>query len=134
MHRLCRRSSSGRGYVSMRSRLDHLTKKGPCRAHDSRMSRRGMYAAAAVILIVCAALAVTALRDRDAAGTPPSPSVPPSTTATAVVTSPTDSVAAASPTPARLVLSDRFGFLVHNRDATVRSETSDTVVSSFAPQ
>src|SRR5437870_7552422 len=106
----------------MRSRSDHLTSSGghfaPYRqAHDSRMSRRGVYAAVAVILVLGAALSVTALRDRDAAGTPPSPSVPPSAIATAAVASPTASVAARSPTPAQVVLSDRFGFVVRNRDA-----------------
>jgi len=100
----------------------------------SRMSRRGVYAAVAVILVLGAALSVTALRDRDAAGTPPSPSVPPSAIATAAVASPTASVAARSPTPAQVVLSDRFGFVVRNRDARVRSETSDAVVSTFAAQ
>jgi hypothetical protein len=43
-------------------------------------------------------------------------------------------VAAGSPTPSQVVLSDSFGFVVHNRDATVRSETSDAIISSFAPQ
>ena len=42
-------------------------------------------------------------------------------------------MAAESPTPAQVVLSDRFGFVVRNRDASVRSETSDAIVSSFAP-
>src|SRR5207302_3705628 len=68
-------------------------------AHDSRMSRRSVYAAVAVIVILGAAVTVTALRDRDAAGTPPSPSVPPSLTATAAVASPTASMTAGSPTP-----------------------------------
>ena len=97
------------------------------------MSRRSVYAAVAVIVILGAAVTVTALRDRDAAGTQPSPSVPPSPTATAALASPTTSVTA-SPTPAQVVLSDRFGFVVHNKDATVRSETSDAIISSFAPQ
>ena len=91
------------------------------------MSRRGVYAAASLILILGAALTVTALRDRDAAGTPPSPTASPSATATA-------SVAAGSPTPSQVVLSDRFGFVVRNRDAKVRSETSDAVLTTFAPQ
>ncbi len=47
---------------------------------DSRMSRRSVYGAVAVILILGAALSLTALRDRNAAGTPPSPSVPASAT------------------------------------------------------
>jgi len=98
------------------------------------MSRRGLYAAVAVIFLLGAALTATALRDRDAAGILPSPSVSPSATATAAVASSTASVAAGSPTPTQVVLSDRFGFVVRNRDATVRSETSDAVVSSFAPQ
>ena len=34
------------------------------------MSRRGVYAAVAVILLLGAALTATALRDRDGAGTP----------------------------------------------------------------
>ena len=95
------------------------------------MSRRGVYATAAVILFLGAALAVTAFRDRDAAGT--SPSVAPPPTPTAAVASPTALVAGGSPTPSQVVLSDRFGFVVRNRDARVRSETSDAVVSSFAP-
>ena len=97
------------------------------------MSRRGVYAAVGVILVLGAAITVTALRGRDAASTPPSPSASPSATATAAVASPTASVAAESPTPAQVVLSDRFGFVVRNRDASVRSETSDAIVSSFAP-
>ena len=116
----------------MRSRSDHLTSSGGHfasyrQAHDSRMSRRVVYAAAAVILVLGVAIAVTALRDRDAASTPPSPGASPSATATA-------SVAAGSPTPSQVVLSDRFGFVVRNREARVRSETSDVVVGSFAPQ
>ncbi len=98
------------------------------------MSRRGLYAAVAVIFLLGAALTATALRDRDAAGILPSPSVSPSATATAAVASSTASVAAGSPTPTQVVLSDRFGFVVRNRDATVRSETSDAIISSFAPQ
>src|SRR5207253_8378946 len=39
-----------------------------------------------------------------------------------------------SPTPSQVVLSDRFGFVVRNRDAKVRSETSDAVLTTFAPQ
>src|SRR5256886_16174316 len=97
------------------------------------MSRRGVYAAVGVILVLGAAITVTALRGRDAASTPPSPSASPSATATAAVASPTVSVAAESPTPAQVVLSDRFGFVVRNRDARVRSETSGAIVSPFAP-
>ena len=91
------------------------------------MSRRGVYAAVAVILVLGVAITVTSLRDRDAASTLPSPSASPSATATA-------SVAAGSPTPSQVVLSDRFGFVVRNRDAKVRSETSDAVLTTFAPQ
>jgi len=91
------------------------------------MSRRGVYAAVAVILVLGVAITVTSLRDRDAASTLPSPSASPSATATA-------SVAAGSPTPSHVVLSDRFGFVVRNRDAKVRSETSDAVLTTFAPQ
>jgi len=91
------------------------------------MSRRGVYAAVAVILVLGVAITVTSLRDRDAASTLPSPSASPSATATA-------SVDAGSPTPAHVVFSDRFGFVVRNRDAKVRSETSDAVLTTFAPQ
>src|SRR5437879_2703849 len=89
------------------------------------MSRRGVYAAVAVILVLGVAITVTSLRDRDAASTLPSPSASPSATA---------SVAAGSATPSQVVLSDRFGFVVRNRDAKVRSETSDAVLTTFAPQ
>src|SRR5438874_3602696 len=97
------------------------------------MRRARVYAGATVVVFVAATLTAAALRDRDGAGTPPPPSVPPSATATGALETPTAAAAAGSPTPSQVFLSDRFGFVVRNRDARVRSETSDAVVSSFAP-
>jgi hypothetical protein len=96
------------------------------------MRRPIIYAAVAIIVLAGAILAAAAVRDRDGTVTlSPTPSAGSSATATAAIASPS---AGASPTPSQLaVLNDRFGFLVQNREATVRSETSDAVISSFVP-
>jgi hypothetical protein len=100
------------------------------------MTRAAPYAVVAVIELAGTLLIGVALRDRDGGGTPsPAPSAARSAAATATVASPTATVAAGSPTPSQLVvLSDRFGFAVHSKEIGVRSETSDAVISSFAPK
>jgi len=97
------------------------------------MSRAGPYAVVAVIVLAGTLLIGVALRDRDGTSTLPSPA--PSAAPSATVASPTATVAAGSPMPSPLVLlSDRFGFVVHGKEIGVRSETSDAVISSFAPK
>jgi hypothetical protein len=96
------------------------------------MRRPIAYAAAAVIVLAAGILAGVAVRDRDGIVTSsPTPSAEASAAATAAVASPS---AGASPIPSQAaVLDDRFGFVVQNRDATVRSETSEVVISAFTP-
>jgi hypothetical protein len=97
---------------------------------------------AVVIIIVLAGTVVGALvfRDRDGVGrssvTPSAgPATPPGGAATppGSTTAATATTTAGSPTPSQSV-NDRFGFAVQNRDVAIRSETSDAVISSFAPK
>ena len=102
--------------------------------HDLRMNRSVVYAAVILIVFSGAVLAAVALRDREIGTSSLAPSAVPSATAMAAVTSQAAAAAAGSATPSQLaVLNDRFGFLVHSRESTVRSETSDAVISSFVP-
>jgi len=90
----------------------------------------------AVILIVLigAVVAAVALRAPDTGPSSLGPNATSSATAIAVVTSPAATAANGSATPTQVaVLNDSFGFLVNNRESTVRSETSDAVINSFVP-
>jgi hypothetical protein len=89
------------------------------------VSRAAKYAMAIGIGLVVAGAVVTA-RAPSRAPTVASPTAPASGTAAASTPSPT-----AAPTPAQPPLDARFGFVVRNREVTVRSETSGTVISSF---
>lgn len=99
------------------------------------MVRRAViYAAMIAIILTGAVLASLALRDRDGVGTSsPTPSASAAATTTAASTAPAATVGG-SPTAAQSLVNDRFGFVVQNRGATVRSETSEAAVSSFAPK
>jgi hypothetical protein len=86
-----------------------------------------------LVVLVAGVLAAVALRDRQVGTSSLRPSAEPSPAATGAVTSPV-ATRAGSATPSQFaVLDERFGFLVHGRDSTVRSETSDAVISSFVP-
>jgi hypothetical protein len=105
------------------------------------VSRAVVYAVVIIFVLAGAVVGVLVLRDRDGVGRPSvTPSAGPATasgaaaTAAASTTAATATTAAGSPTPAQSGLNDRFGFAVQNRDVTVRSETSDAVISSFAPK
>ena len=87
-----------------------------------------------VIILAGAVLAGLSLRDRAGVGTStPTPSASAAATTTAPATA-SAATTAGSPTASQSLLSDRFGFVVQNRGATVRSETSDAAISSFAPK
>lgn len=96
------------------------------------MSRRVAYAAliVVVVLLVGVVVAGLALRDREGVA---APSLTPSASPVATTTTPA-AAAAGSPTSSQSVLDDRFGFVVQNQGATVRSETSDVIISSFQPK
>jgi len=118
----------------------------PPHAEGVKVSRPLVFAAAIAIIVGAAVLAGLVVRDRAGTATPtPITSAAPAETATpvAVSTTPATSAPSASPTPqaASGVLDDRFGFYIYSESAgpfaplakaTVRSETSDTDVSSFA--
>lgn len=90
-------------------------------------SSRSLALAVAIAVLVGAAL-LAALGSREGIGTAPATPITTSTPADTVT------AAARSVAPATGVLDERFGFLVYDREATVRSETSDAVISSFAPK
>ena len=94
-----------------------------------------------VVFFVGAVVAGVALRDREGVATPSlTPGASPVAATTGAATTPASTAtapattAAASPTSSRSLLDDRFGFVVQNREATVRTETSDVVISSFVPK
>lgn len=100
----------------------------------SLMSRPVAYAALIVVVLVSAVSAGLALRARDPVSTPSlTPTASPVATTTGTTTAPA-ATASGSLTPSQSGLDDRFGFVVQNQGATVRSETSDAVISSFAPK
>lgn len=80
---------------------------------------------AAVVAILVGAVLVAALASRNGIGTTP---------ATPIATATSAGSASPSPSLAASVFDERFGFLFYDRDARVRSETSDAVISSFAPK
>jgi hypothetical protein len=104
------------------------------------VSRAVVYAVVIIIVLAGAVVGVLVLRDRDGVGRSSlTPSAGPATASGAASTAPASTTpatttAAGSPTPSQSVLNDRFGFAVQNRDVTVRSETSDAGISSFAPK
>jgi hypothetical protein len=84
-------------------------------------------------VVVLGVVLVAVLGNRDGAGTAPPTSTPaaaPASTAPVGVT-PTAGAGSPSPSSPAGVLDERFGFVVYDQDAKVRSETSDAVISSF---
>lgn len=103
-------------------------------ACDASLMSRPVAYAALIVLLVSAVIAGLALRARDPVSTPSfTPSASPVATTTGTTTAPA-ATASGSLTPSQSGLDDRFGFVVQNQGATVRSETSDAVISSFAPK
>jgi hypothetical protein len=98
------------------------------------MKRTSIYAAVIAAVLV-AVLAVVVLRDRERTGAAsPPPSGQPSVTPAETVPASRTSAAPSPTTTAQPVLSDRFGFVVRNSVAIVRSETSDAPIISFTPR
>lgn len=88
---------------------------------------------AAIVAALLATILVVSRVGRDAGATAsPSPTAAATASGTAAVATPTASSSSASPTStAASVLDERFGLLVYDNDAKVRSEASDAVISSF---
>ena len=104
------------------------------------MSRAVTYAVVIIVVLAGAVVGALVFRDRDGVGRPSlTPSAGPATASGAAASAPASTTAASatttagSPTPSQSV-NDRFGFAVQNRDVAIRSETSDAVISSFAPK
>ena len=105
------------------------------------MSRAVVYAVVIIIVLTGAVVGVLVFRDRDGVARPSlTPSAGPAAASGAAATAPapttaaTGTTAGGSPTPSQSVPNEPFGFAVQNRDVTVRTETSDAVISSFAPK
>jgi hypothetical protein len=103
------------------------------------VSRAVVSAVVIIIILAGAVIGAVVFRDRDGVGrSSPTPSAGLATASGAAATAPASTTAAAattagSPTPS-LSINDRFGFAVQNRDVAIRGETSDAVISSFAPK
>lgn len=95
------------------------------------------YAIAVAVVLIVAVIAGLALRDRGGTAVSPSPSPTANSTATfppaAGIATSTPSASATAST-ASGVLDDRFGFVVLDNGAHVRSEASNAEVGSFTPQ
>ena len=88
---------------------------------------------AAVVAALLATILVVSRAGRDGGATASlSPRATATASGTAAVATPTASSSSAGPTSTGAsVLDDRFGLLVYDEDAKVRSEASDAVISSF---
>ena len=97
-------------------------------------ARRLAYAIGVAAVLIVAVVAGLALRDRGGTSVPSSPSPTVTSTVTSAPAPGTPTSTPSASATASGVLDDRFGFVVLDNGAHVRSETSSAEVASFTPQ